>query len=182
MGRIAGSGLAPHIVWWERSLRRAQGCRAPRRLALAACLAVLPTTVVAQEMVYLECEKTWREGSDELSQTLILRLSINRNEITQMRWWAGSGRRWYPDSTSCGSERGSYDRGFCSVEPGAYVYSSTVGARRDVGYQHRIRIDRNTGAYSETYLNYDDGERVDYSGTCRRTENPELTPAPEPIL
>jgi hypothetical protein len=146
-----------------------------RCAAIAAGLALLPASALAQETVYLECEKSWTEPAGRFSQVSVHRFSIVGNEIVQASRWVESERRWNSNTFRCGAGRPRFASGRCSVEPGAYVLALFL-----TGFEHQARVDRRTGAWSESLVV--DGDETTYSGTCRRTENPELTPAPEPVL
>jgi len=147
--------------------------------ALTCSLALLPSSALAQERVYLHCDiEEWGN--------LVFRLTISGNAITEWRQWARDRRAWVQLHADCGTDVTRPATGTCPVSATAY----TVNWRMGHLLHSAIRIDRQTGAYHRRDESYIDGSgrrfttpRVEtFSGSCRRTENPELTPAPEPVL
>ena len=101
--------------------------------------------------------------------------------------WLKNEHRW--GENMCGSSSSSF--GFtlaysCRFSPGAYAYSfevvSAPGKPEDNVYSSVPRIDRMTGAYTQTRRAYTHGQTLDReatSGTCHKTSEPAV---PKPVL
>jgi hypothetical protein len=145
-----------------------------RKVMLAAMM-LAPAHAALAETVYLECtiRGEIEPGVTQINDGII-RLSVNGSEITEWQLWSESSRRWISNGMWC-ENRGGHARGHCAAEPGLYSYSYVLP-----DLSHRILINRHDGSYSETQQDQDG--RTTFSGHCRRTENPELTPARPPAL
>ena len=97
---------------------------------------------------------------------------MSGNEVTHWAEWDERGREWSGDI--CEQRANSVVS--CRASQSEYAWRHS----NDIGQDAGISIDRVTGEYSGHFV----GATVsrERTGACRRTENPEMTPAPEPVL
>jgi hypothetical protein len=152
------------------------------KMALSGAMLATAQGALA-ESIYLQCDASGSHGYGDVG---VIRLTLDGAAITGWHWWDESSRAWRSTLVDChyagAVSATAGERVTCRAEPGTYIGDHHAWSRRD-SIDHRLirRIDRHTGEWSAT--RFEHGEATGTAGgTCRRAENPELTPAREPVL